>query len=407
MNKEINRWAVLWGSVGVLLCTGSIYAFSVFAKPLSEAHDWTLGQIMMAFTINAAISPIPTILGGIVADRGYAKISILVGGLLFGFGFLLTGFATTPSMLYLCYGILAGFGQGIAYSGCLSNTMRLFPDKKGLASGLITAGMGGATIIAAPVANYLIENYGVLSAFKFMGTAYVIITIVCSLFIKVAPANYVPKGWTPPASGSKASVNVPWTGMIRTFRFYVILSMLAIGAFSGLMIASNAAVIGQSMFGVTATAAAFYVSIYSLCNCLGRALWGFVSDKIGRSNTLMIIYAVIAIAMFALTSLESIAGFVVGIVGLGLCFGGIMGVFPSIVMENYGPAHQGVNYGITFIGYSTAAFFAPRIAANIAEANDGDFTKAFYIAIGLAITGLAINFVYKTLEKNSYKTKRN
>ncbi|MGJ7922006.1 L-lactate MFS transporter [Neobacillus sp. LXY-4] len=402
MNKEINRWAVLLGSVGVLLCTGSIYAFSVFAGPLSAAHNWTMGQIMMAFTINAAIGPIPTILGGFATDRGYAKISILVGGLLFGTGFMLSGFASSPGMLYLTYGILAGFGQGFAYSGCLSNTIRLFPDKKGLASGLITAGMGGATIIAAPVANHLIETYSVNSAFKFMGIAYVIITIICSLFIKVAPANYVPKGWTPPAAGSKAFVNVPWTGMLRTFRFYVILLMLAIGAFSGLMITSNASVIGQNMFGLTAAAAAFYVSIYSLCNCLGRILWGFVSDKIGRSNTLMIIYAVIASALFALASLDSIAGFVVGIVGLGLCFGGIMGVFPSIVMENYGPVYQGVNFGITFIGYSTAAFFAPRIAASIAAANGGDLTNAFYIAIGLAITGLALNFLYKSLEKKRF-----
>ncbi len=175
--------------------------------------------------------------------------------------------------------------------------------------------------------------------------------------------------------------------------------MLGAGAFSGLMIASNASVIGQSMFGLTAAAAAFYVSLYSLSNCFGRVLWGTVSDKIGRTNTLMIIYGVVALSLFLLTLGQTTVIFTVGIIGLGLCFGGVMGVFPSIVMENYGPINQGVNYGIVFIGYSTAAFFGPRVAAAIAESNQGDYTKAFYTAIFLAVFGLVLNIGYAMLKK--------
>lgn len=311
MTKEINRWGVLIGSVGVLLCTGAVYAFSVFAGPLSAAHGWTIPQVVMAFTINAAIGPIPTILGGILTDKGKAKWAILIGGILFGLGFALTGFATSTTMLYLSYGVLAGLGQGFAYSGCLSNTIRLFPDKRGLASGLITAGMGGATIIAAPIANYLIETYNVMTAFKIMGAVYIAVVIGCSFLIRVAPAGYTPKGWTPPANNVAGMVNVPWTGMVRTVTFYLILLMLGIGAFSGLMIASNASLIGQNMFGLTAASAAAYVSIYSLSNCLGRVVWGAVSDRLGRSNTLMIIYTVIALSLLALTTLQSVVGFVI------------------------------------------------------------------------------------------------
>lgn len=130
MNKNINRWRVLIASTAVLLCTGAIYAFSVFAGPLSTAHGWTLAEVMLAFAINSAIAPIPMILGGYLTDRGLAKWSCVIGGLLFASGFLLTGFATTPLMLYLTYGLLSGLGQGFAYSGCLSNTIKLFPDKK-------------------------------------------------------------------------------------------------------------------------------------------------------------------------------------------------------------------------------------------------------------------------------------
>ncbi|EAC5820573.1 MFS transporter, partial [Listeria monocytogenes] len=155
------------------------------------------------------------------------------------------------------------------------------------------------------------------TAFKIMGAVYIAVVIGCSFLIRVAPAGYAPKGWTPPANNAAGMVNVPWTGMVRTVTFYLILLMLGIGAFSGLMIASNASLIGQNMFGLTAASAAAYVSIYSLSNCLGRVVWGAVSDRLGRSNTLMIIYTVIALSLLALATLQSVVGFVIGIIGLG------------------------------------------------------------------------------------------
>jgi OFA family oxalate/formate antiporter-like MFS transporter len=394
MNQTIKRWQVLYASTTVLLCTGAIYAFSVFASPLSQARGWSMSEIMLAFTINAAIGPIPNILGGYFTDKGWAKWTIFAGGLLFAFGFILTGLSTSTTMLYISYGVIAGLGQGFAYSGCLSNTIRLFPDKRGLASGLITAGMGGAAIIAAPVANMLIQELDVLYAFQIMGGVYLVIVIIASFFIRNAPANYAPEGWTPPSSKGSNITNKNWQQMLKTKEFYFIIAMLSIGSFSGLMIASNASVIGQGMFSLTAQTAALYVSFYSLSNCLGRVIWGSVSDKIGRTKTLLIIYSVIALSLLSLATISSVIGFTIGIIGLGLCFGGVMGVFPSIVMENYGPVNQGVNYGIVFAGYSIAAFYAPRVAASIATANNGDFTNAFYVAIVLAAVGLVLDIIY-------------
>lgn len=100
-NKTINRWAVLIASAVVLLCTGAIYAFSVLAGPLSVEKGWSMESIMTAFAINSAIGPIPMILGGFLTDKGLAKWSIVLGGVLFAVGFFLTGFATSTTMLYL------------------------------------------------------------------------------------------------------------------------------------------------------------------------------------------------------------------------------------------------------------------------------------------------------------------
>lgn len=359
---------------------------------------WSMPEIMLAFSINSAIGPIPMILGGYFADKGWVKWSIAVGALMFAVGFYLTGTATSLTQLYLYYGVIAGLGQGFAYSGCLSNTLRLFPDKRGLASGIITGGMGLAAVFASPIGNSLILSHDVRYAFRTIGMVYIVIVLVASLFIKKAPAGYKPEGWNPPEQAAgKAMANKNWVEMIKTPVFYVIILMFFVGAFSGLMIAANARTIGTSMFGLSATAAALYVSLYSVANSSGRFIWGSVSDKIGRSKTLYIIYTVVALALAVIAFVPNQIGFIVGIVGLGICFGGVMGVFPSIVMENYGPANQGVNYGIVFSGYSIAAYFALSIAAKIATANNGNFSVAFYVAIVLAILGIGFNFTYRKI----------
>ncbi|MCY7063615.1 OFA family MFS transporter [Streptococcus oralis] len=394
MKETFNRWRILVASTAILLCTGAVYSFSVFAGPLSSSTGWSMSDIMLAFAINSAIGPIPMILGGYLVDKGYVKWTIALGALLFASGFYLTGYANSPAMLYLTYGLMAGLGQGFAYSGALSNSLRLFPDKRGLASGILTGGMGFAAVIASPVASSLIQQQDAFFAFRTIGLVYILVILCAIFFIKAAPSGYQPSGWKAPVQTKQGPTNKTWKQMLRSPLFYIIISMFFVGAFSGLMIASQASPIGQSMFGLSAGTAALYVSLYSIANSSGRFIWGSLSDKIGRSKTLLIIYSVIVLALFSLTIVPGQFGFTLGIIGLGICFGGVMGVFPSIVMENYGPANQGVNYGIVFTGYSLAAFFAPKVAVQMAMANNGNYSVAFYVAIALAFIGLMLTIFY-------------
>ena len=182
--------------------------------------------------------------------------------------------------------------------------------------------------------------------------------------------------------------------MLQSPLFYIIISMFFVGAFSGLMIASQASPIGQSMFGLSAGTAALYVSLYSIANSSGRFIWGSLSDKIGRSKTLLIIYSVIVLALFSLTIVPGQFGFTLGIIGLGICFGGVMGSLPFHChgeLRTYKSGGQ-LRYRLHRIFFS--CIFAPKVAVQMATANNGNYSAAFYVAIALAVVGLLLNFLY-------------
>lgn len=386
----INRWRVLTGAVLILLCTGAIYAFSVWVGPLAGAHDWTPGQVVLGFTINGAISPIPMILGGFFVDRGWTRYSVAAGALLFAGGFALAGTASSLGMYYFWYGIVAGLGMGFAYSGCLSNTIKLFPDRKGFASGVLTAALGTGTVIAAPVAQAIIKSAGPDAAYVRMGLVYLVIVIAGALLIKTAPVGFVPEGWTPPA-GAPAVVNRTWKQMLAMPVFYLIFAMLFAGAFSGLMIGSQLSPIAQTpMFAITAATAAVLVSVYAICQAIGRFAWGAISDRVGYINAVIVIYVVVAVSFVVMLTMNTIAGFVIGIIGLGLAFGGVMGVFPALSMNTFGPRFQGINYGIIFTGYAIAAYFGPKVGSSLGGGATGDYTQPFIIAIVIAAVGVVI-----------------
>lgn len=408
---EFPRWRMLIASIFIMMCTGSVYAFSVFLGPLVAARGWSAADVVVAFAINHAVGPIPMILSGKLVDKGYGRLCIWAGGAIFGLGYFLSGLATSIPMFYLTYGLICGIGQSTAYSGCLGNAIRLFPDRRGFAVGLVTAGNGGASILVAPALAFLIQNYGVLTAMQTMGAIFITVSIIVGLIVRSAPTGYIPKGWTPPVAvqgAATSSVDLTWSEMIKTPRFYMVATMFGIGTLSGLMIVANLSRIGQSMYGLSATVAAFYVSLYALSNCLGRIFWGTVSDKIGRYYALMMIHVIVGSMLLLMASTSSATIFLVAIIGIGLCFGGTMGVMPPIVTENFGAKNYGMNYGIVFVGYALAAFFGPRVAASVAAANGGNFTQAFYIAFVCGVVGLAVTILYVVMNRRQQeKTAQN
>lgn len=401
--NSTNRWLILVSGILINLCIGSAYAWSVFQKPLITMFKWSTSEASLAFTLSLSLVPLAMIVAGKIQDQKGPKMVIFVGGIIFSLGIIGAGFTTDLSFLYATYGVLGGIGIGTIYACTVANTVKFFPDKRGLASGLVVAGFGSGAVVLAPLSSSLIQAYGVLTAFKILGVAYLVVISACSLLVKTAPPGYRPAGWVPPAPSAATitGTDKSWREMLADPIFYVLWGMYTIGTISGLMVIGHASPIGQEVIKLNPQTAAMAVGFLALANTAGRIFWGWVSDKIGRYNSVMIMFILAGLMMFAMTQVSTFLPFVAVLMAIGLCFGGFMGIFPSITADMFGPKNLGMNYGIIFTAYGASAFIGPRLAARFKEMNNGDYTQAFLIAAGLSVLGILLTFIAQYRKKKA------
>lgn len=406
-NLDSRRWLVLVASCLTNLCIGSLYAWSVFAGPLAEklGGGLTAASLGIVFTVANCVGPITMISGGFINDRLGPKWVIFVGGLLFGGGMLLSGLAASKAMLLITYGLGCGLGNGLAYGCTISNSVKFFPDKRGLIGGIATATFGLSSVLVPPIANALIQASGVSSAFIILGIVFLVVVCVCAMFIIKCPAGYCPAGFIPPkpAAGAKSGPqDKNWKQMLSDPIFYLMLFMMMCGAFSGLMITSQASSMAQSIAGMSVTAAATTVSVLALFNAAGRILAGFLSDRFGRVTVLIgaFILELAGLGILLTTHTGAGAQFVAGVSIMGVCFGTLMGVYPGFTADRFGTKYSSVNYGIMFIGFAAAGYFGPLAVRSVLNAT-GAYTGAFYIAGVLACLGIVLAFVFRGVTKKA------
>lgn len=395
-----NRWVILAASIVSNLCIGSVYGWSVFQKPLINLFKWTPSEASLTFTIVLAMMPISMTIAGKVMEQKGPKAAMVVGGALYGIGIFLAGYSSSLNFLYMTHGIIAGLGVGTVYGCAMSNTVKWFPDKKGLASGLIAGGLGFGAVVFAPLGSYLIASYGVLATLKILGVLYLVLGIGAAMFIKMPPSGYKVPGWQPPAAVPGVSgVDKDWKEMLKDPMFLILWVLYTLGAVSGLMIIGHAASIGQEVIKLSAATAAFAVSIMAMANTGGRVFWGYVSDKIGRYPALIAIYALSAGMMFLLNMVSTFQPFVMMISVIGLCYGGLLGIFPIVCADMFGVKNLGQNYGILFSAFAAAAIIGPRLAARVRETT-GNYEQAFLVAAIMTSVGVFLTlFVLYQLKK--------
>ena len=414
MDLDKKRWLTLVASCLINLCIGSANAWSVFASPMAEylsgftATALTVGSMAIVFTLANGVSPFTMISGGAINDKLGPRWAVFIGGLLEGGGMILASFARTLPLVVIGYGVISGLGMGLVYSCTIGNTIKLFPDKRGLAGGLATATYGLSSTVISPLANRMIGRLGVMPTFRILGVAYVVIICVGAFLIVRCPDGYAPKGWQLAAvdAGDKTA-NLSWKEMLRAPVFYAMLLMLLCGAFFGLMTISQASPIAQNMVGMSAASAAAVVSVLALFNAGGRLLCGTLSDHLGILRTLVgaLVLAVVGLVLLFTCQEGQSVQFIAGICIVGICFGAFMGIFPSFTASQFGSRNNSTNYGIMFIGFALAGLLGP-IAMKTMYERSGSYRPAFLIAIALAVLGIFAAFLFQWFDRMRYGQRK-
>ena len=411
MNLDKQRWVVLVASCLINLCIGSIYAWSVFSAPLAEkltalfGRSFTAADLAIVFTVANSVGPITMISGGWINDKFGPRRVILVGGAMFGIGMILTGLAKSLGGMIVSYGLVLGLGLGMAYGCTVSNCVKFFPDRRGLVGGIATAFYGLSSVLIPPVANALIDAQGVSRAFFILGGVFLAVILASSFLIVGCPKGYVPAGYVPKARIARTdAVDKDWRQMLSDPVFYVMLLMLLCGAFSGLMLTSQASPMAQKMTGMTPALAATAVSVLALFNVGGRIVAGTLSDRFGRATVLCgaFVIEIAGLALLFATGMGDTAKFFIAVSLIGICFGALMGVYPGFTADQFGAVHNSVNYGIMFIGFALAGYFGPTVCRSIL-ASTGSYATAFVVAAGLAVAGIALTFVYRRMQTTKSK----
>ena len=410
-NLDKKRWVVLVASCLINLCIGSIYAWSVFSAPLAEkltallGRPFTAADLAIVFTVANSVGPITMISGGWINDKFGPRRVILVGGAMFGIGMILTGLAKSLGGMIVSYGLVLGLGLGMAYGCTVSNCVKFFPDRRGLVGGIATAFYGLSSVLIPPIANALIDAQGVSRAFFILGGVFLAVILASSFLIVGCPKGYAPAGYVPPMRTVRSgAAEKDWRQMLSDPVFYVMLLMLLSGAFSGLMLTSQASPMAQMMTGMTPALAATAVSVLALFNVGGRIVAGSLSDRFGRATVLCgaFVIEIAGLALLFATGMGDTVKFFVAVSLVGICFGALMGVYPGFTADQFGAVHNSVNYGIMFIGFALAGYFGPTVCRSIL-ASTGSYSTAFVVAACLAVAGIVLTFVYRRMQTTKTK----
>lgn len=399
--KVINRWIMVAAALVVQICLGVLYAWSVFRPALMEEYGWTVQQAGYPYMFSLLFFSVGMIIAGRWQDKAGPRKVAIVGGLLLALGAALSGVLGHSFLaMIFTYGVLGGMGVGFAYVTPIATCVKWFPDKRGAITGIAVFGFGAGTLVFGPVINSLLGSVGIPATFFIL--AAIFLGAVCgagSLF-RTPPIGWKPAGWIPPAAAASTfAADFDTREMFGTRQFWTMWVIYFIGAGAGLMIIGQAVPIGQSVANLDKAVAASGLGIMALFNGLGRIVWGWTSDRIGRLRSLMLMFVGLIIALVAvLPNASSFALWLVGMCLVGFCFGGYLAVMPTACADFYGTRCYGANYGFLFTAYGIAGVVGPFLIDYI-KTSTGGFTTAMYIFAGASVLGIILAMTVKAPSK--------
>jgi len=400
-SRVFRGWTVTGAALGINLILGVLYAWSVMGKALAVEWKWSKTESALPFTVATASFAIMMIFAGRLQDRIGPRIVALLGGLTLGVGLASSSLVHTPGAMLLTFGVIGGIGIGLGYSATTPSAIKWFPPaRKGLITGLVVSGVGIAAVYISPLTQYLLRTTGIPRTFLVLGLGAGVLVAILAQFLANPPAGYQPATLNGPvpdggliAAGGCVPVepsshpNLDWHEMLRTAQFYLLWLMFVLGASAGLMIIAHVAMIAAEQanwkwgFVPVATLAVF--------NTFGRIISGAMSDRFGRTQTMILAFLLQAGNMFAFAKYNNPALLIFGSAFTGLCYGTIFTLMPAATADFYGVRNLGVNYGLLFTAFGVAGVIGPVLGGRIRD-ELGSWNYAFTIAGTLLLMGAAL-----------------
>ncbi|MBF6057423.1 MULTISPECIES: OFA family MFS transporter [Thiomicrorhabdus] len=406
-----NRWLMALAAVGVHICIGSVYAWSVYVNPIKEQMNWTLTDVTIAFSIAIFFLGLSAALMGKFVERNGPKVSAILAAVLFGLGTAGSGLAIlmeSKMLLYFFYGVLGGCGLGIGYISPVSTLVQWFPDKRGLATGLAIMGFGFASAIWGPTIKVLISSIGVASTFFVLGLSYFVIMFASALYLEKPEEGYLPEGFKKKveAGHKKIKPDLAMLGLheaVKTPRFYGLWLMLFINVTCGIAIIGVASPLLQEVLGLSAIAAAAAVGLMGIFNGAGRIFWASLSDYLTRPVVYITFFATQAVAFYALPSITEIIIFQVILYFIMSCYGGGFSSIPAYIGDIFGTKELGAIHGYILTAWAAAGLVGPLIISMVKDAT-GSYAETLYVFSGFFIVALIIS-IAMLMNIKSIRTK--
>jgi OFA family oxalate/formate antiporter-like MFS transporter len=418
-NLESKRWWIAGAAIVMQLCLGTVYAWSVFKKPLIATHGWGETQTQLTFMILMGVIGLAAAFGGTLVDKKGPKFVASVGGILFGLGTILAGLGDQMGniyILYLGFGVVAALGNGFGYVTPIATLIRWFPDKRGLVTGLAVMGFGAGAFFMGQIAPAMINSFmvvdeagkilssGVSTTFYIWGVIFLVLVTGAAQLYKNPPQGWVPAGFAPAKSAVSAADSYQFGDAVKKIQWWMLWAMLFLNVSAGLGLISQLSPLAQNLYKeiadktlpeaelikVLAAAGGTVVAISAIFNGLGRLFWASLSDKIGRRGVFMTMFLTQAVlyVLVAMNVINNYYLFMVAACYLLACYGGGFATMPAFAADSFGPGYIGKVYGFMLTAWSCAGIVGPFVFA----AYKG---QALYIAAALLAVGLLIAISYK------------
>lgn len=383
-----NRWLqLLMGIVCMAMIANLQYGWTLFVNPIADKHGWSKAAIQVAFTIFVLTETWLVPVEGYLVDRFGPKPVVLAGGVLCGIGWVLNSYAASLMVLYIAAAI-SGIGAGAVYGTCVGNALKWFPDRRGLAAGLTAAGFGAGSALTILPISAMIKNQGYEAAFFHFGILQGAVVFVLALWLKHAPDNLAKSSDISEIHVQQARRDYKPMELLRQPVFWVMYAMFVMVAAGGLMATAQLGPIARdfqigdvpvNIMGLALPALTFALAIDRVLNGLTRPFFGWVSDRIGREQTMFIAFAIEAVGILALYEFgHNPVAFVILTGLVFFAWGEIYSLFPSTCADTFGSKYAASNAGMLYTAKGTASLLVPL--SSVLTAATGNWHAVFIAA---------------------------